>query len=132
AALQVTAGIAVSLIGKAMQGEPEKPKFGVQAQLQGGEDVPRSINFGWNCTAGSLVYHNTFGNGGIMSARVIAIGDLPMRSLEQVIVDGVPCTLLKGQEHSTYGWPVQQYRKGGQDHLWIKFLDGTQTAAYSH
>lgn len=145
AALQVATGIAVSLIGKAMQGEPEKPKFGVQAQLQGGEDVPRSINNGWNCTAGSLAYHNTWGKGDIMSTRVIALGDLPVRSLQQVIVDGVPCTLGSSETGAAgsllgllfpgvigpqvIGRPVLEYRKGGRDHLWVRFYDGSQTVA---
>ncbi|HWJ89101.1 MAG TPA: phage tail protein [Pelagibacterium sp.] len=145
AALQVATGIAVSLIGKAMQGEPEKPKFGVQGQLQGGEDVPRSINLGWNCTAGSLVYHNSWGKGDIMSTRVIALGDLPIRSLQQVIVDGAPCTLGPSETGAVtsifdllypgfsgpqlIGRPVLEYRKGGRDHLWVRFYDGTQTVA---
>lgn len=137
AALQTVAGIAVSLIGKAMQGEPQPPKFGVQVNLQGGEDVPRSINLGWNCTAGSLVYHGSFGAGGTMFARVIALGDMPIRSLERVIVDGSICTLRKDQPHANYGWPVEEYRislpifgnLANIDHLWVKFYDGTQTAA---
>ncbi|WP_196258560.1 phage tail protein [Pelagibacterium limicola] len=129
AALQVTAGIAVNLLAKAMQGEPEPPRFGVQGRLQAGEDVPRSINFGWNCTAGSLVYHNTFGSGGTRSVRVIAIGDLPIRDLTRVFVEGKRGTLLKDEAHANFGWPVQQFRKGGKDHLWIKFYDGTQTEA---
>jgi hypothetical protein len=129
AGLQIAAGVAASLIGKAMQGEPEPPRFGVQGKLQAGEDVPRSINVGWNCTAGSLSWHHTFGNGGTMSARVIAIGDLPIRELLYPIVDGVDCTLLKAETHASYGWPVAEYRKAGQDHLWIKFYDGTQSSA---
>lgn len=131
AALQLTAGIAFSLIGKAMQGEPEPARFGVQGRLQAGEDVPRSINLGWNCTAGSLAYHNTFGNGGTMSARVIALGDLPIRSLERLLVDGVYSALDKANPHGNYGWPVLPFRKGGVDHMWVKFYDGTQTAADS-
>jgi len=129
AGLRIAAGIAVSAWAKAMQGEPEPAKFGVQGRLQGGEDVPRSIGKGESCTAGSLVWHGTFGAGGTMSARVIALYDLPIRELLYPIVDGVDATLLKGQAHSNYGWPVQQYRKGGVDHLWVKFYDGTQNAA---
>lgn len=129
AALQIAAGVAVSLIGKAMQGEPQAPRFGVQGQVQTGDDVPRSILFGWNCTAGSKAYQNEWGSGGTMSTRVLALTDYPIRELRQVIVDGSPVTLLTAQAHPQYGWPVQEYRKGGKDHLWIKFYDGTQTAA---
>lgn len=130
AGLQVAAGLIVSsLTRSASSGEQQPPKFGVQGKLQGGEEVPRSINLGFNCTAGSLVWHNTFGAGGTMSARVMAIGDLPIRELLYPIIDGVDSTLLKGEAHADYGWPVAEYRKGGVDHLWIKFYDGTQSAA---
>lgn len=130
AGLQIAAGVAVSMIAKSLAGEPQPPKFGVQGKLQGGDDVPRSINFGWNCTAGSLVYHNTWGSGGVYSTRVIALGDMPIRELRQVIVDGVPVT-LDGTPHADYGYPALEYRKGLTDHLWIKFYDGTQTTADS-
>ncbi len=129
AGLQLAAGVAMSAIGKAMAGEPQGSKFGVQGKLQAGEDVPRSINLGWNCTAGSLAWHGTFGPGGTMSARVIAIGDMPIREFRYPIVEGVDCTVLAGEAHPDYGWPVAEFRKAGQDHLWIKFYDGTQTAA---
>lgn len=145
AGLQVAAGMALSAIGKAMQGEPQAAKFGVQGQLQGGDDVPRSINFGWNCTAGSLVYHSPWGDGTIMSTRVMAIGDLPVRELDSIEVDGVPCTLGSSQTGplpgiwgmifpgvvgpQVLGYPVLEYRKNGKDHLWVKFYDGTQTVA---
>ena len=145
AGLQIAAGVAVSLIGKAMQGEPEPPRFGVQGKLQAGEDVPRSLNLGWNCTAGSMSYHSTWGKGGIMSTRVIALGDLPIRELVGVEVDGVACTLGSSETGpvtslfdlifpgligpQTVGRPVQEYFKAGRDHLWIRFYDGTQTTA---
>ncbi len=130
AGLQIATGLVLSSISQsASTGEPAPAKFGVQGRLQAGEEVPRSINFGWNCTAGSLVWHGTFGDGGTMSARVIAIGDLPIRELLYPIVEGVDCTLLKGEAHASYGWPVAEFRKGGVDHLWVKFYDGTQTAA---
>jgi hypothetical protein len=129
AGLQVAAGIALSAIGRAMSGDGQGQKFGVQGKLQAGEDVPRSIAFGWSCTAGSLAWHGTFGPGGTMSARVIALYDLPIREFRYPIVEGVDCTVLTGEAHTDYGWPVSEFRKDGQDHLWIKFYDGTQTAA---
>lgn len=132
-ALQVAAGIGLSLIAKAIAGEPEGPKFGVQAQLQGGDDVPRSIILGRTCTAGSLAYHNTWGNAnGVPNAfhtRVIALSDYPITSLDRVWVQELEATLLTAEAHPQYGWPIQEYRKGGVDHMWVKFYDGTQTTA---
>src|SRR5215217_8038385 len=100
-ALQVAAGVGLSLIGKAIAGEPQnnQPKFGVQTQLQGGDDVPRSILLGYTCTAGSLVYWNTWGvangttNG--FHTRVVALADYPIQSLERVFVEDLTGTLLK-------------------------------------
>lgn len=132
-ALQVAAGIGLSLIAKAIAGEPEGPKFGVQARLQGGDDVPRSVIFGRTCTAGSLAYHNTWGTAnGVPNAyhtRVIALADYPITSLDTVFVQELAATLLKASPHPQYGWPVSEYRKGGVDHMWVKFYDGTQTTA---
>jgi hypothetical protein len=132
-ALQVAAGIGVSLIAKAIAGEPEGPKFGVQARLQGGDDVPRSLPLGRFLTAGSLAYHNTWGTAnGVTNAyhtRVIALTDMPIQSLDRIFVQELEATLLKGSPHATYGWPVSEYRKGGVDHMWVKFYDGMQVAA---
>jgi len=128
AVLQIAAGIAVSLIAKSMAGEPQAARFSVQGTIQSGDDIPRSINFGWNSTAGSKVYQNEHGDGGVYSTRVIALGDMPVRSLVGVEVYGVAVT-LDTTPHASYGFPVLDYRKGGRDHLWIKFYDGTQTSA---
>ncbi len=136
-ALQVATGIGLSLIAKAVSGEPEqnRPKFGVQSQLQGGDDVPRSIIFGLACTAGSLTYWNTWGvvdgtNNGYHT-RVVALADYPIQSLQRVFVEDNIGTLLFAQAHPSFGWPVQEFRKNGVDHLWVKFYDGTQIAADS-
>jgi len=134
AGLQIVAGVAMSLIAKSMQGEPQRPRFQVQGQIQTGDDVPRSILFGWNATAGSKVYQNEWGPSAApqeYSTRVIALSDYPVRELRGMEVDGKPVTLLTGQAHAQRGIPVQQYRKGGVDHLWVKFYDGTQTSADS-
>jgi len=128
AGLQIAAGVIVSNIAKSTAGEPQQARFSVQGQIQGGDDVPRSFGFGWHMTAGSKVYQNEWGTGGTYSTRVIALGDMPVRELREVWVDGVQVTLLTG-EAGSMGAPVAQYRKGGVDHLWIKFYDGTQTAA---
>jgi hypothetical protein len=131
ATLQVAAGIGISLIAKSLAGEPEKAKFGVKGKLQGGDDIPRSILFGYNCTAGSLVYGNTWGVvDGLPNAyltNVIALADYPIRELVEVEVNGAKCTL--GALNATLGYPVLEFRKNGRDHLWVKFYDGTQTTA---
>lgn len=133
-ALQVAAGLALNLIAKAIAGTPEAQtqKFGIKGKLQGGDDVPRSILFGYTATAGSFVYGNTWGQAsGVPNAyltEVIALADYPIRSLLAVEVNGVPDTLLTG-EATSLGWPVAGYRRAGVDHMWVKFYDGSQTTA---
>lgn len=127
AGLQIAAGIAINLIAKANAGEPQAARFAVQGQVQTGDDVPRSINFGYNCTAGSKVYQNEWGLGGVYSTRVIALGDAPINSLVSVEVNGSPVTL--DSTLTSMGYAALEFRKGGKDHLWIKFFDGTQTEA---
>lgn len=130
ATLQIAAGIGISLIAKSLAGEPEKAKFGVQGRLQGGDDIPRSILFGYNCTAGSFVYGNTWGTvDGLPNAyltQVIALADYPIRELIGVEVNGASVSL--GAYNSTLGYAIPQFNRNGRDHLWVKFYDGTQTA----
>lgn len=132
AALQIAAGIGISLIAKSLAGEPEKNKFGVQGRLQGGDDVPRSILFGYSCTAGSLVYGNTWGNvDGLPNAyltQVIALADYPIRELLSIEVNGANTT-ISPTPHASLGYPILEFRKDGVDHMWVKFYDGTQTTA---
>lgn len=131
-ALQTAAGIGLSLISKAISGQTEGSKFGVQVRLQGGDDVPRSILLGYASTAGSLVYANAWGNPdsspNAYFTQVIALADYPIRSLVGVDVNGIPGTLGDVAE-GNLGFPVLEYRKHGRDHVWVKFYDGNQTAA---
>lgn len=131
-ALQVAASIGMSLIAKSMAGQPEPQRFGVQVRLQGGDDVPRSVLFGYCATSGSLTYANTWGtSNGVPNAyitQVIALADYPIRSLVGIDVNGLTATLGE-TPHASRGYPVLEYRKGGVDHMWVKFYDGTQTTA---
>lgn len=130
-ALQIAAGIGLSLIGQALAGQPSGPKFGVKGQIQGGDDVPRSILFGRACTAGSIVYANAWGNrDGVPNSyltQVVALADYPITSLDRIFVDGNNATLNKGNLNPQFGWPVTEFFKNGRNHLWVKFYDGNQT-----
>jgi len=134
--LQTAVGLGLSLAAQALAGkrstpqaETKGPGFSVQGKLQGGGDVPRSFPLGRAMTAGSLVYANTWGQSGetpnAFMTQIIALSDLPVKGLLGVYVNGVPVTLLTG-EAVARGAPVAEYRKEGQDYLWIKFYDGTQ------
>src|SRR5690606_3153181 len=46
-------------------------------------------------------------------------------------VNGQKCTILWNETPVEQGYPVQEFRVNGKDHLWIKYRDGTATTADS-
>lgn len=131
--LRAAVGIGLNYLARKLAGKQDQPRFSIQGRIQAGGIVPRSFILGLTATAGSLVYHNTWGSSGktpnAYYTRVIALSDLPVKELVQVWVNGEPVTL--GATPTSMGYPVLEYRKDGKDHLWIKFYDGTQTQADS-
>lgn len=136
--LQVGASVALSYAAKALAGNKEEPAaakadgFSAQGTLQAGGDVPRSFNLGYSMTAGSLAYANTWGNDGetpnAYFTQVIALSDLPGGGIAEVWVNAELCTVDTGTV-TEMGSPILQYRKDGKDHVWVKYYDGSQTAA---
>lgn len=135
--LNAAVGVGVSLLSRALADKPASQATGtrvggVQGKLQAAGDLSRSFPLGYSVTAGSLVYANFWGQDGdtpnAFFTQVIAVSDLPT-ALARVYVNGELVTLLTGEALADYGVPVQEYRKDGKDHLWIKYHDGTQTTA---
>lgn len=133
--LKAAVGIGLNLIAKAIAGKSEKPQFSINGQLQSGGDVARSIILGHTVTAGSLVYANTWGDGGKTPneyfTQVIAISDIPINGIIQLWVNGEPVTISGTLDPDDKGFQIPEYRKGSDNHLWIRFHDGTQSAADS-
>lgn len=132
--LQAAVGIGLSYAAKALAGKPpEAAPFSINGKLQSGGDIPRSFIFGHTTTAGSLVYANTWGKSGktpnAYLTQVIAISDIPIVGITQLWVDGEPVTINTADTSYPQGFPVTQYDTGDDNHLWIKFHDGTQTVA---
>lgn len=131
--LKTAAGIGLNLLAQALAGKPKQPVFSIQTSVRAGGDVPRSAIFGRYATAGSRVWHNTWGQSGetpnAYLTQVFSLSDMPSDSLAGAWWQGQSLTLLTGEAHADYGVPVQQYRKNGTDHLWIKFYNGLQTVA---
>lgn len=133
--LKVAVGIGLSYAAKALAGKPpEAEPFSVNGTLQSGGDVPRSIILGHTTTAGSLVYANSWGNSGktpnAYFTQVIAISDVPITGVTQLWVNGEPVTISATLDPGGRGYQIDEYRTDGDDnHLWIKFHDGTQTTA---
>ena len=132
--LKAAVGIGLNLIAKAIAGKPEKPQFSINGQLQSGGDVARSIVFGHTVTAGSLVYANSWGKSGktpnAYFTQVIAISDIPITGIVQLWVNGEPVTInTSDTSYGEWGFPVNEYKTGSNNHMWVKFHDGTQTVA---
>jgi hypothetical protein len=135
--LGLAASYGLNAVVKALSGTPQTPASGAPTGTQGainaGGDVPRAFGLGYHMTAGSLVYANYWGYSGqtpnAYFTQVIAVSDLPREQLHEVWVNGEPCTLNPGAADPNLGVPVNQYDKDGAHHLWIKYYDGTQTAA---
>lgn len=129
--LKAAVGIGLSLAAQALAGKPKKPEFSINSKLQSGGDVSRSFILGHTVTAGSLVYANTWGNAGktpnAYLTQVIALSDLPVSGLTQLFVNGQPVTIDTTDTSFGGGFPINEYRKDGEEYLWIKFHDGTQT-----
>lgn len=131
---------AASYIQKSLAGNPnqdDKPAGvqGVQGKLVAAGDVPRSFQLGYSMTAGSLVYANTWGlPGGTPNAyftQVIALSDMPCGTLQEVWVNGELCSPSgsDGGIGVPYNSPDGKYQISGVDHLFVRYYDGTQTAA---
>jgi hypothetical protein len=128
-------GAIVRRIQRRRQGE-QSDVAGVFGALRGGGIVPCSFIHGRWATAGSLVYRETWGEDGktpnAYYVTLIAISDLPVTGLAGLIVNNKPVTVDLEGTPVTQGVPVPEFTVEGKDHLWIRFHDGSQTAADSY
>ena len=139
--LNAAIGAALSVVGgliqKALAKKPEAR--GVQLQVEMGDDKPVSAVIGRYATAGKRKYIGTWGSAGktpnAYVTDVIEIGNYPSFAgplgLTSVWIGEHLCAVLWDQPHEDgRGYPIAQFRTAnGTDHLWIKYLDGSQTAA---
>lgn len=135
---QLLVGTALTIGGTLLtQALADKPSMaeqrdpGVSLSMRLGGNEPLSFFVGTGATAGHRVYAGTWGTDGetpnAFFVDVLELANVPLDGLSGAYVNGERATLLTGSEHPQYGYPVQQGRKGGRDHLWIKFYDGRQT-----
>lgn len=148
--LQVVAGIGLNLLAQQIAGQPQTPaaaaavSAGVQGTLRAAGNVPRSFPLGWRVTAGSLVYVGTWGKTSVggnktpnaFLTQVIALSDVPLRAGDEGLVglwvNGERVTIEWDNYDSAdsgRGYPVTEYHTDDKDYLWVRFHDGTQTAA---
>ncbi len=132
--LSLAAGVGLSLLSNALFA-PKAPEQvgGTSGKLQVGGVVPRAFPLGRALVTHSLVYGNTFGTAGktpnAYQVFVFALADLPVTGLAEIWVDGAKVTWNAAAVPATEGIAIPEYRDDGKDHLWVRFHDGTQTAA---
>lgn len=148
ALISIAISVAASLVQQMFKQDQKNPAQGVRGSIQTGGDNPLAFIMGRYGTAGQLEYAGTWGNDGdtpnAYFTKVISVSDLPVRGLAGLFVGSERVTVLPTAANPTPwfpfppGWmdvftaignPVEQYRVDGKDHLWVKFYDGTQTAA---
>lgn len=127
--------IGASLLSNALKPKPPTQVArdpGVSLTLQVGGTSPLSFIVGLSATAGHRVYAGSWGNDGetpnAFFADVLEIANAPVDGLNGVFVEKERATILWGEAHPDYGYPIAQGRRNGQDYLWVKFYDGRQTA----
>ncbi|WP_244640914.1 phage tail protein, partial [Pelagibacterium lentulum] len=121
-----------ALLSQAMAPKPPKQVDpGVSLNLRLGGNEPLSFLVGTTAVAGHRVYAGTWGQVGetpnAYLVDVLEIANLPVDGYNGVFVNGEWGTIRWNEPHSEFGYPVNQGRKGGKDHLWVKFYDGRQT-----
>lgn len=125
-----------ALTGKQQREETQDKDPGVSLSLRMGDDQPITFIAGDYATAGRRKYAGTWGEiDGTPNAYfvdVVELTNLPVSGLNGVWVDDQKVTLLTGEAHGEFGFPVSEYRSGGDDYMWIKFYDGNQTTADSY
>ncbi|WP_440410607.1 phage tail protein [Neorhizobium petrolearium] len=140
-AIVAAANFGMSLIQQAQarrQARKNQRPSGVTLSVQMGDTVPRSYLIGTRATAGRRVYIGTWGEvdktPNAYLTDVIELSCLPNHAgpqgLDRVWIGDKEVMILWDQPAADgRGYPVQEYRVGGTDYLWLKFLDGSQTVA---
>ena len=136
-AFTAAAYIGASLLINAIKPKPKTAtpeptsQPGIQFDIQMGDDLPIAFTVGQTATAGARKYIGTWGSDGSTPnaylTDVIQLGDLPAPGALGIWINGQKCTLL--DDESSWGHPVEEFRKDGRDHVWVKYCDGTQTEA---
>ena len=134
--LTTAASIGISYLQMALSKKPTAPELaigGSSGKLAGGGTVPRAFGVGTYMTAGSLTYANTYGDLGktpnAVFVQEMALSDIPVAGLVEIWVNGAKVTYDPESPPGNFGITIPEFTVGGIAHLWVRFYDGTQTAA---
>lgn len=138
--LAVTVG--ASLLLQSLAPKPKIKQTGLQTEFTTtGENEPQSFILGRYATNGHFVAPPmSHGNDNSFLTYVIEVSNVPGVTLERVIIGDDYSAILTddpfagvSNPHPEYGNPLEGQRwtppHGTYDYAWVKFYDGTQTAA---
>lgn len=137
AGLYVATSAASILLQMSMVEEP-KQDIGTKLSAVIGGAVNQSIHFGSKETAGSFLYKNAWGKSNRVPnaflVRVYCLGDRPVDGFDDYIwAGGKKCNYDPGEtqviDGLNVGHPINAFQNGGENRLWVKFHDGSQTSA---
>ena len=126
--------VGLSLLARALSPKPKIRQAGIQTDVTTtGGTVPQKFIIGTYATAGHLVAppYSHGASGETPNAYlnyIIQISDFPGVALSRVIVND-DYSALDTTADPDYGDPLLKFRVSTTDHAWVKFYDGTQTAA---
>lgn len=129
AILGIAINFGVSLLQKALQ--PDQKPAGVKLDVEIGDDIPVSTTIGTYATAGKRKYINTY-DGNSKNSHLVLIyelGNLPSGGLAGLWIDDKKVTLDETVTTDERGFPVKEFRRDDKNYAWVRFYDGTQTAA---
>jgi hypothetical protein len=136
-AIRLVAGLALNAIGNALQKRAARraaanqrdPGIRTSVTLTGGVN-PDGMIAGDYATGGSLVAPPLeHGANNIYNSAVIDLSGVPLTGLNRVFVNGAPID-LGATDQTVEGLNFGKPALGRfADHLWVKFYDGSQTAA---
>lgn len=133
AVISVAISFGLSLLKQAMKPKtPDQRPPGFKLSVEFGDTLPMSFTVGYAGTAGSRKYIGTWGNSGdtpnAYLTEVLQVGDLPVPGLDGFWANKQRCTIAT-TGLTDKGYPVTQFRRGGVDHMWVKFRTGAETTA---
>jgi len=129
AVLGIGLSVAASYASKALAGKTPKTPGGVQFERQYGGAVPRQVACGLVGIAGHDTYCSTYGPANYEMHQLYTLSDYPSDGLSRVAINGKWATLEPTESSPARGRVVMTGPFAGL--VWIKFLDGRQTAALS-
>lgn len=130
-ALGLAFSYGVGLIQKAMARRKMKDQTrGISFELQVGDDQPMSFTVGKFAAGGRRKYTGIHGTDNRHFVDVIELGNLPVPGQPEIWVNDQKAVIdWNDLDADGRGYVVSTFNTDGKKMMWVKYYDGTQTAA---